>query len=190
MSELKIRPFPVKSRDKALPRRIPLLHKSIPNPQFQRIVYYSIVFPPCHFTANGLILRHLLQPLERCILIQQAQIHSVAVGPKHIPDHIPGILLVPLRTTSALKSILRRCGTPSAPRRTLSREARIVSTAEASPAAAALRTLASCANRMPPKTSATDMIDITRRTCRDLYFESYLTQLSYWNSPSRNSGSI
>ena len=95
MFQLKIRPFPVKSRDKALPRRIPLLHKSIPNPQFQRIVYYSIVFPPCHFTANGLILRHLPQPLERCILIQQAQIHSVAVGLKHIPDHIPGILLVP-----------------------------------------------------------------------------------------------
>ena len=27
--------------------------KSISNPQFQRIVYYSIVFPPCHFTANA-----------------------------------------------------------------------------------------------------------------------------------------
>ena len=43
----------------------------------------------------GLILRHLPQPLERCILIQQAQIHSVAVGLKHIPNHIPSILLVP-----------------------------------------------------------------------------------------------
>ena len=37
MFQSKIHPFPVKSRDKAFPRRIPLLYKSIPNPQFERL---------------------------------------------------------------------------------------------------------------------------------------------------------